>query len=292
MLAPSQPHLHKRSSLSSFDNIKSQQAAASLPRARISRSARAGDQPPVHVLPLHPLAFAPPPGPRARAHTSARLVPSSWNPVFLDKPKAYIRHLIRQPQVYPVCSLHLAAICIQRWWRALGRLQRTKRSRRRLQTLPTWRHPWEELKTVAAQGSWTGPGRAAVQGGGSGTTTTVVQWMGQGGTTVTFADYCASVIQRAWRHSRERRRRLYVKRRMYRVAARSVQEWWRTQLWRREQRKLDQQWAAVVIQRAFRRHAVRHSRTPALTPRVTSAGDLSRPFHSPLCCVVPLSVCR
>ena len=245
-------HVH-HASLTSFDAIKTLQADlteqqhlhAPADRARISRSAQSnGGNGSLHAqkapATVHPLSFAPPSGVRSRARTSARLVPASWNPKFQDKPASYKRELIRVPHHFPVCTLHLAAITIQRWWRALPRSRRTKRSTRRLQTLPTWQHPWEKLKRIALP-----TGRRSQQREALSSPMTSLQ------------DHCAVLIQRAWRASRERRHRAYLKRRMYRVAARSIQEWWRDVLWRKAQRRVDEHWAAVVIQRAFRSHADR-----------------------------------
>ena len=284
MLAPSREvRSYHRSSLSNFEDLKTIQDAKSQAdpssssssstttfrdQARASRSARSGTQPhhpphPSHHL--HPLAFAPTTTrshPHPSSRTTERLVPSSWNPVFLDKPHAYIRHLIQHPHVFPVCTLHLAAIRLQRWWRSLPDARRRKRSTRRLETLPSWQHPWERLKQLPPPPPPLPtppplhPPRSAHESNPS-TSSAVLHWTTPTTSAVSFRDHCASVIQRAWRAHRARRHSTYIKRRMYRTAARSLQDWWRAVLKGKEQRRQDQQWAARVIQRAFRAHVDR-----------------------------------
>ena len=204
-------HSH-HSSLSHFDNIKELQAeiakqshfdSLDAPPRSIS-SAQSTPQ----VAPKQPLATI-----ASRPHSSARFVPAAWNPLFLDKPASYKRWLIAHPSQHPVCTLHLAAITIQRWWRRLGRLRRTKRSRRRVEHVPTWEHPWQKLaRTINAE--WATEGRVVaasssnISGGEVSSRHALLQHA------VSLDDHCASVIQRAWRASRERRQRRYLRRPM------------------------------------------------------------------------------
>ena len=74
---------------------------------------------------------------------------------------------------------------------------------------------------------------------------------------VSLNDYCASVIQRAWRASRERRYRRYLRRPMYRIAAGSIQRWWRERLIELGNKRSVRVMAATTIQRAYRQFADR-----------------------------------
>ena len=242
-------HHSHHSSLSHFDDIKVLQAVIAKQQsahfedvdapARSISSAQSTPQ----VAAKQPL-----PTIASRPHSSARLVPATWNPTFLDKPDWYTRWLICHPSLYPVCTLHLAAITIQRWWRRLGRVRRTKRSRRRVEHVPTWEHPWQRLARVV-DAEHSSDGRLVVAGGSS------RQQLMQHATSLD--DYCARVIQRAWRASRQRRRRLYLRRSMYRIAASSIQQWWRARLTELSNKASVRVMAAVTIQRAYRRHADR-----------------------------------
>jgi IQ calmodulin-binding motif len=264
LAAPVRGHRGHRSSLTQLDDIKNLQAELAklqseprfTPRARLSNSAS-------HILHKtsnlsHPLLFTAFASSsfQLRPHSSAGILPIAWNPLFLDKPAEYKRFLITHPDVYPVCALHLAAICIQRWWRGMERERRVRRSCRRLQSLPTWEHPWDRLKRIIVVESAGQKKKTQMMRGGSGGEGEVAVMGLTSPSTVSFADHCARVIQRAWRASRDRRHRLYARRRMYRVAARSIQRRWRQRIDTREQKRNKHSLAAVVIQRAFRRHAV------------------------------------
>ena len=186
----------------------------------------------------------------SRPHSSARFVPATWNPGFLDKPASYKRYLVAHPADYPVCTLHLAAIAIQRWWRRLGRARRTKRSRRRIEHVPTWQHPWQSLVRSINDELSSSEGRPAA----ASSVSSRQQLMQHA---VSLNDYCASVIQRAWRASRERRYRRYLRRPMYRIAAGSIQRWWRERLIELGNKRSVRVMAATTIQRAYRQFADR-----------------------------------
>ena len=258
---PRASHHSHHSSLSHFDDIKELQAelakqshsdSLAAPPRNIG-SAQSSPQPPKQALATI----------NSRPHSSARLLPATWNPAFLDKPAAYKRYLILHPAVHPVCTLHLAAITIQRWWRRLGRLRRTKRSRRRVEHLPTWEHPWRRLAQqinaqlqqsalvevqaeVVGDGGDSGGG-SVVRAGSSSRPTDLMR------AAVSLDDHCASIIQRAWRASRERRHGRYLRRPMYRTAAVSIQQWWRGRRVALGLKRLARIAAAVCIQRAYRR---------------------------------------
>ena len=258
---PRVAHHSHHSSLSHFEDIKSLQAelakqdSLDAPPRTIS-SAQSTPQ----VAPKQPLATI-----ASRPHSSARFVPTTWNPVFLDKPKQYARWLIVHPSEFPVCTLHLAAITIQRWWRRLGRIRRTKRSRRRIEHVPTWQHPWQRLcQTVNARRNEEHAAALITVGN----TSSRLQLMQHA---VSFDDYCASVIQRAWRASRERRHRQYLRRPMYRIAATSIQRWWKDRMVALGIKRSRRELAAITIQRAYRGYADRKNLSllptaPPITP--------------------------
>ena len=250
---PRATHHSHHSSLTHFDDIKvlqaeiARQSQADFIEAPVRSISSAQSTP--QVAPKQALATI-----ASRPHSSARLVPATWNPAFLDKPAAYKRWLICHPSHYPVCTLHLAAIAIQRWWRRLGRLRRTKRSRRRVEHVPTWEHPWKRLaRDINAQPHTQGRGTAEAASG-SGDSGSVVGRQQSLQNAVSLNDHCASVIQRAWRASRERRQGRYLRRPMYRIAAVSIQRWWRERLIELGRRRSARAMAAVTIQRAYRRH--------------------------------------
>lgn len=189
---------------------------------------------------------------------------------FLAKPTAWQKDLIRQPWLFPVCAMHLAAMAIQRTWRPCwlrtfaealrpsvepGRRQSvgSDTARRRSARTGPFAFDYEKAQAAIAKR------RARVRDAMRSRYLALLRRQceldaGEGGRQPgfraqpmyryqTFEHYCAALIQAAWRARRGRFDSLgavpnYRRRMLYNVAAFEIQRAWRAWRQRQEEERL------------------------------------------------------
>lgn len=237
------PH-QSRASLSSFDAIRARQAYrqrqydALTPHTTLIRPLSVDANELHYVQPL--LLNQHHSGPRSRRAASTIGI-FQWTSSFVVKDDNEQRALIRYPDQFPVCSMHLAAMRIQRWWRSLSSTVRTKRSDRRVLANPQWIHPyhrWIDYVDQATSNVRHRHGNALVL---SSTQSMLI-----------FFNECATTIQREYRAYRYRKHARFERRLLYHQAASSIQRAWRFHIGRRVSRQRHFIGCVVSIQRAWR----------------------------------------
>jgi len=175
-----------------------------------------------------------------------------WHSKLRRAPRERHSFLITHPDYHPICSYHLAALRIQRWWRRLPSERRHRPSMLKCESASNanaagerqqqWMHPYDTWKQKVSK-DLNAPNSRNLSMRGHNLPASYFLQTGQYHTqlgsdgkayTLPFQDHCASIIQTCWlRRMKLRRMRAFAIRPMYTYAAIEIQRAYRAHLQRR-----------------------------------------------------------